>query len=583
MKHKRVTRPNTAQDWKKIDWGRVQRNIFAIQCAIYHATKSDNSERIHQLQRKLTRSFNARALAVRKVSIQSSGKKTAGPDGLKNPSPAACYDMASRLRLSHQPSPPRHIEIPKPGTDEMRKLSIPNLTDRAHQELIRMALDPQWEARFPTRMFGFRRGRGQQDARRQIELTLGKNPAWVLDADISKFFDCINRNALMDLIDSTSAIRKAIVRTLNTLGEPADDGIPQGGPLCPLLANIVMTGLPAHIEESLRSSGIAHSPKSILYADDLLIIHKDRPTVEQAEVALVTYLDKFDLKLNTKKTKLRHTLAKTVDGEKAGFNFIGFRFQHFDKPRYNEPDKALGDPPYLIVRPSDKSVANLLNEIRALIKGTLIIMKHRGASRCRRDRKGTDQVSIMILRLNKRLKGWTNYYRHCNAKRTFSKIDHRTFQALLHWGQRRFKHKSATWRKEHLFSGVETDSYGKPLRRRDGELRERDWAFKSPFAPRDREHVTVIKASDTPTGWSPPMVKITRSYYDGDWHYWGGRSDSYPNIPKGINKAALKRQLGKCDACKARFERGDQLVEVTCTKNGAPVRVLVHSHCHPSV
>ncbi|MDQ8192452.1 group II intron maturase-specific domain-containing protein [Roseibacillus persicicus] len=354
---------------------------------------------------------------------------------------------------------------------------------------------------------------------------------------------------------------------------------PKGGPLCPLLANIVMTGLPAYMEESLRPTKAADLPKVILYADDLLIIHKERTTVEHAQKVLVAYLDTFGLKLNAIKTKVRHTLKKNDDDEKAGFNFLGFHFQHFDKPKYNDPGKNPGNPPYLIVRPSDKSVATLLAEIRDIIKGTLIINKHRGSSGYRRGTGGIDEVSRMIRRINSKLRGWTNYFRHCNAKRTFSKVDHQIFQALLQWGRRRFKHKSAAWRKEHLFSGVETDSNGNPLLRRNGEPRERDWAFKSPFSSPDTKHVTVIKASDALTGWSPPMVRISRSYYDGDWHYWGGLKVDYPNIPQGINRSALKRQLGKCADCKVRFKEGDQLEGTTSTRKGAPVHIIVHQYC----
>ncbi|MGJ8724465.1 MAG: reverse transcriptase domain-containing protein [Roseibacillus sp.] len=581
MNHK-TSRQQAAQNWNKLDWEELQQEAFTIQSAIYHATRNgENSHLTQRLQKRLTRSFSARALAVRKVCLQNNGRKTAGPDRLKNPNKETCYEMAIALSLKHQPSPPRYTEIAKAGTNEKRKLSIPNLIDRAHQELIRMALEPQSEARFPKRMFGFRKGRSQQDARRQIENMLRKRPSWVLDADISKFFDSIDRETLIAKIDSTRGIRKAVSRILVTLDGEQEDGIPQGGPLCPLLANIVMTGLPDFINEKLILPKGCPTPGLVIYADDLLVFHEDKDIVKDAQIALVEYLSKFSLSLNPSKTKIRHTLEKAEDGDRAGFTFLGFHFQHFSKPRYNDPAKQPGTPPYFIVTPSDKSVSRHLTEIRGYIKNTKILKKQRGAHRHQMSKGQDDKVSTLIRRTNAKQAGWANYFRHCNAKRTFSKVDHRIYVALSHWGSRSFKHKTAAWRRDNLFGGIERDKEGKPMKRRDGEDRERSWVFKSPYVSPAGEHVTLFKVADVSTAWSPPMVQISRSYFDGDWHYWGGRTSSYPNIPSGINRSSLKRQLGKCTHCKRRFLAGDGMQQVSTLRDGNSVPELVHVNCHP--
>src|SRR5690606_22614349 len=132
----------------------------------------------------------------------STGHDTAGVDGVKSLTDKQKMDLARSLHLNKRPAPVRGGNIPKPGSSETRTLGIPTMADRAHQHLIVLVLDPQWEASFSRSMFGFRKGRCQHDALNNIRLNIRRHQKWVLDADIEKFFDRIEHTALLKKVDT---------------------------------------------------------------------------------------------------------------------------------------------------------------------------------------------------------------------------------------------------------------------------------------------------------------------------------------------------------------------------------------------
>jgi RNA-directed DNA polymerase len=132
----------------------------------------------------LKRSKAAKALAVRQVTQDNRGKRTAGTDGVKNLKPAERLAMASKLALEEKAAPVRRIWIPKPGKNEKRPLGIPTMMDRARQALAKMALEPEWEAVFEPNSYGFRPGRSCHDAIEQI-FTAMRKEKYILEADIT--------------------------------------------------------------------------------------------------------------------------------------------------------------------------------------------------------------------------------------------------------------------------------------------------------------------------------------------------------------------------------------------------------------
>jgi RNA-directed DNA polymerase len=154
----------------------------------------------------LLRSRAAKLLAVRRVSQDNRGKRTAGVDGVKALTPPQRLALAATLTLPEKARPTRRIWIPKPGSTEHRPLGIPTLRDRAAQALVKLALEPEWEARFEPNSYGFRPGRSAHDAIVALVLGLCRKAKYVLDADIAKCFDRIDQPALLQ---SVSGIRLA--------------------------------------------------------------------------------------------------------------------------------------------------------------------------------------------------------------------------------------------------------------------------------------------------------------------------------------------------------------------------------------
>ncbi len=118
--------------------------------------------------------------------------------------------MAESLHLSGKAAPVRRVQIPKPGTDELRPLGIPTMHDRALQTLVRFALEPEWEAKFEPNSYGFRPARSCWDAILAIYIAIGRKDKYVLDADIAKCFDRINHEALLRKVNACPAITRQL-------------------------------------------------------------------------------------------------------------------------------------------------------------------------------------------------------------------------------------------------------------------------------------------------------------------------------------------------------------------------------------
>ena len=190
------------------------------------------------------KSYYARLLAVRKVTQDNQGKKTAGVDGMIAVSPEQRLNLTEEIKGTLKAKPLRRVWIPKPGRDEKRPLGIPTIKDRARQALIKSALEPEWESKMEGTSYGFRPGRSAHDAISRIYLSINKSSYFVLDADIAKCFDRINHDFLLSKIHCPSSLKRDIKQWLkagvldNGVFEETETGTPQGG---------VITGLPPYI------------------------------------------------------------------------------------------------------------------------------------------------------------------------------------------------------------------------------------------------------------------------------------------------------------------------------------------------
>jgi RNA-directed DNA polymerase len=329
-----VTRP--MDGWHTLPWSRLQRHVFTLQKRIYQATRRGDVCTVRRLQRLLMPSWSAQLLAVRRVAQDNRGKRTAGVDGVKAFTPRRRLVLAKSLCLDERAMPGRRVWIPKAdSTTEHRPLGIPIMAARARQTLVKLALEPEWAARFTANRYGFRPGRSCHDASTAIVTAIGHKAKDVLDADIEKCFARIDQDALLAQGNQSPYLRrqlrawlKAGVLDQGTLF-PTEAGTMQGSPLSPLLANIALHGLETAITKAFPRSGSRNvqSPNVVVYADDLVILHRDRPVVERCQPLVSEWLRLMGLALKPNKTRIPHTLETTDDTP--GCDFLSFHLRQY--------------------------------------------------------------------------------------------------------------------------------------------------------------------------------------------------------------------------------------------------------------
>ena len=336
-----------AQDeWRSIPWRKLEQKVYKLQKRIYTASQRGETLKARKLQKLLIKSRAAKLLAVRRVTQENKGKKTAGVDGVKALSPRQRLELARILKIDGKAMPVRRVMIDKPGKQEKRPLGIPIMKDRAKQKLLELALDPEWEALFEPNSYGFRKGRSCHDAIDAVYSSIQKCPKWVLDADIAKCFDRINHDALLTKLNTTPRIRRQIKAWLR--GGVMDgmkyfdttEGTPQGGVISPLLANVALHGIENRINQAFgggyfispqgkRKRYVNNTVRLIRYADDFVILHEDLATIQQAQNIVAEFLRDMGLELKPEKTRITHTLNGGQEYE-TGFNFLGFHIKQYE-------------------------------------------------------------------------------------------------------------------------------------------------------------------------------------------------------------------------------------------------------------
>ncbi len=244
-------------DWNQINWRPIEKTVRRLQHRIFMAKVRGDLQGMASLQRLLASSWAAKLLAVRKVGQENSGRKTPGIDGVASNSPKDRENLLKDgLSLKdYRPSPVRRVFIPK-ANGKMRPLGIATMKDRVMQCLVKLALEPEWEAVFEPNSFGFRPGRSVHDAAVAVKHGLGAEGAgrknqkarcrWILDADIRSFFDEIDHTAILSRTPIFRGVIEGWLKAGTFTGEvfaPTDRGTPQGGVVSPLLANIALHGM----------------------------------------------------------------------------------------------------------------------------------------------------------------------------------------------------------------------------------------------------------------------------------------------------------------------------------------------------
>lgn len=547
-------------EWKDLPWSQLERGVFKLQKRIYQASQRGDVKTVHRLQKLLMRSWSAQCLATRRVSQDNQGKKTAGVDGVKSLTPPQRLALAQTLTPIPQARPVRRVWIPKPGTQEQRPLGIPTMRNRAAQALVKLALEPEWEAKFEPNSYGFRPGRSCHDAVAAVYLCINRQPKYVLDADLTKCFDRINHTALLAKLATFPTLRRVIKAWLQAglmeRGElfPTEAGTPQGGVISPLLANIALHGLETAIRDAFPQTKtvrvekyVTHwKPYVIRYADDFVVLHQDITVIQTAQAVAIRWLREMGLELNLNKTRISHTLQEYQGN--VGFDFLGHTIRQFPSGKTHTGSTGSPYPKKLtfktLIRPSRKAQQQHVSALKTEVR------RHRAAPQ-----------GALIAKLNPLVTGWTRYFSTVAASHTFGKMDTALYQMLRSWAQRRHSKKNHSW-----------------VAQRYWRVQEGKWEFCTRDGLKLWRHYETRMVRHI-------KVQRAKSPYDGAWLYWAVRMGRRPDLPKMI-AFLLRQQRGKCAHCGLFFQPEDLLERdhiqpqinggTQCRSN----QQLLHRHCH---
>ena len=447
-------------------------------------------------------------------------------------------------------------------------MGIPTINDRTLQGLVKLALEPEWEAIFEPNSYGFRPGRSCQDAIQAIFDAIKYKAKYVLDADIAQCFDRIDQKRLLEKLNTYPTLRKQIrawlkagVRDGKEL-YPTSEGTPQGSIISPLLANIALHGMENQIKEFARTldqpnkkgwqKGWKEKERTlslIRYADDFVVLHEDITVVQRCREIIAEWLKDMGLELKPSKTKLTHTL-KEIGSEPPGFDFLGFNIRQHKVGKYTSGKsngKLLGFK--TIITPSKQSQKKHYSQMAELID------KH----------KGTTQAAL-ISHLNPVIRGWCNYFKTVVSQGVFQRLDHLIYNKLKKWGKHRHSNKGNKWIANKYWQTIGGDH----------------WIFatkqEGKTSSRLQKHSEVKIQRHV-------KVKSDASPYDGNLVYWSIRMGKHPEMPKRT-ASLLKKQKGRCPHCGLFIKNGDviELDHITPKFYGGRDEYknwqLLHKHCH---
>ncbi|MGG0454247.1 group II intron reverse transcriptase/maturase [Priestia megaterium] len=546
-------------DFDSIPWVKLEQYVRKLQQRIYRAESLGHKRKVKSLQRLLMRSRASLLLSIRQVTQINKGKRTAGVDGYKIVSNKERTELFNKMYkysiFMHNPSPTLRKYIPKCKNNKLRPLGIPTMVDRVYQNVVKLALEPQWEQRFESISYGFRPKRSPHDAVEIIfrKLNARSKKKWIFEGDFRGCFDNLDHQYILKQIEDFPAkdiIQKWLKAGFidNNVFNMTESGTPQGGIISPVLANIALHGMEAEIGVKYRftrrktgkiQNEIVDTKTVVRYADDFVILCETKREAMSMYEKLKPYLEKRGLELAPEKTKVSHISE--------GFDFLGFNFRQYPV------NKIKGQLWKMLIRPNKKSISKMIEKIRE----------------CFKKKQGSNVVNL-IKDLNPIIRGYANYWNTVTSKKIFSKMDSYIWKKVKHFLKRLHPNKPWKW--------INTVYFHADIR---GQSKNK-WLLTS----QDKKY-QLIRMNWTPIIRHVPVTYRNSPFDHNLVEYYQSRDiKKFKNDNIALRQKLAKTQKHKCPLCQTSIltEEGLEIHHKNPKFHGGTNEyrnlTLVHTTCH---